>query len=145
MSSGGDRTNSSIPSSFSGLPPLFLVACYATIHPALSVRASVRHTLLFLALMGFLALLLLAKCSTDLKLLPLPTRTQLGKPCIQPCLSNAAILNKILKKSHNLRSLIGNCQKSIGNRISTIDSNCQKSIGNHIPTIDLFYNKFSFL
>ena len=50
----------------------FLVACYATLHPALSVRLSVRRSVrrshfTFSAFMGFLAILLLPKCSTDLK------------------------------------------------------------------------------
>ena len=44
----------------------FLVAGYATLHPALSVRPSVA------LVMGFLALLLLPKCSTDLNHGPYP-------------------------------------------------------------------------
>ena len=60
---------------------LFLVACYATLHPALSVRPSVgpsvRHTT-FLALMGFLTLLLLPKCSVDLNYGPCPPARDWG-------------------------------------------------------------------
>ena len=52
-------------------PVAFLVACYATLHPALSVRPSVRRSVrpshfTFSAFMGFLAIPLLPKCSTVL-------------------------------------------------------------------------------
>ena len=55
----------------------FLVACYATLKPALSVRRSVGPSVgpshfTFSASMGFLAFLLLPKCSTDLNYGPCP-------------------------------------------------------------------------
>ena len=62
----------------------FLVACFATQHPALSVRPSVGRslhpsvTLYFLALMGVLALLLRPKCSTDLNYGPCPPARDWG-------------------------------------------------------------------
>ena len=78
----------------------FLVACYVTLHPALSVRwsigplvrwsvgpsvrRSVRHTLLFFAVFGLTAPAQIMKWP---QLWPLPTRTWLGYPCIQPCSS----------------------------------------------------------
>ena len=72
-------------------PPPFLVACYATLHPALSVRPSVRRSVrplvrpsvgpshfTFSASMGFLAIPLLPKCSTDLKYGPCPPARDWG-------------------------------------------------------------------
>ena len=57
----------------------FLVACYATLHPALSVGPSVRHTLLSRRLwFFFFALQLLPKCSTDLKYGPCPPTRDWG-------------------------------------------------------------------
>jgi len=73
----------------------FLVACYATLQPALSVRPSVRRSVgpsvgpsvrrsvrpshfTFSALMGVLALLLLPKCSTDLDYGPCPPARDWG-------------------------------------------------------------------
>ena len=65
----------------------FPIACYATLHPALSVLLSVGPSvhpwvrashLTFLASMGFLALLLLPKCSTDLKYGPCPPECDWG-------------------------------------------------------------------
>ena len=65
----------------------FLVACYATLHPALSVRRSFRRSVglsvrpshfTFSALMGVLALLLLPKCSTDLNYGPCPPARDWG-------------------------------------------------------------------
>ena len=63
---------------------LFLVACYGTLHPALSVRLLVRLSVrpsvhfTFSALMGVLALLLLPKCSTDLNYGPCPPTRDWG-------------------------------------------------------------------
>merc|ERR1712074_290452 len=61
----------------------FLVACYATLHPAMSVRPSVRRSVgpshfTFSAFMGFLAIPLLPKCSTDLKYGPCPPARDWG-------------------------------------------------------------------
>ena len=57
----------------------FLVACYAALNPALLVRPSVRPShFTFSALMGFLALLLLPKCSTDLNYGPCPPARDCG-------------------------------------------------------------------
>ena len=59
---------------FIGLHPHFLVACYARLHPALLVHPSARPSnLTFSAFLFFFpALLLLSKCSTDLKYGPPP-------------------------------------------------------------------------
>ena len=62
---------------------VFLVACHATLHPALSVRRSVRpsvrHTLLFfLFFLRSLASLLLPKWSSDLKNSPCPPTRDWG-------------------------------------------------------------------
>ena len=69
----------------------FLVACYATLQPALSVRPSVRRSVgpsvhpfvgpshfTYSALMGVLALLLLPKSSTDLNYGPCPPARDWG-------------------------------------------------------------------
>ena len=81
----------------------FLVACYATLHPALSVRRlvgrlvgwsvgrSVGPHFTFFIRFTFLTSPLLPKWSSDLKYgpcppaRPLPTRTRLRQPCIRPC------------------------------------------------------------
>ena len=70
------------------LRSFFLVACYATLHPALSVRPSVRRSAVgpsvgpshftFSAFMGFLAIPLLPKYSTDLKYGPCPPARDWG-------------------------------------------------------------------
>ena len=66
---------------------LFLVACYMTLHPALAVCRSICRSvhwsihpsyLIFLAFMGFLAMLLLPKCSTDFRYGPCPPARDWG-------------------------------------------------------------------
>ena len=72
----------------------FLVACYATLHPAMSVRRSVSRSVgrlvgwsvPFLLFRHFLALRAYGPCPDVLvPALLLPIRTRLGKPCIRPC------------------------------------------------------------
>ena len=77
--------------------PSFLVACYATLHPALLVGPSVCPSsglsvrpshFTFLTLMGVLALLLLPKCFTDLNYGPSPPARDWGS-----CVSGLVPMN----------------------------------------------------